>query len=197
MEIIPADYWLILCMFYYWLRPATALFSGRFPVTFRFLYFQLPWLVSAFEHSWLKCSNQPRYTALGILCCYYRFTPYDITQHLLSIIIYSFGQYRVKHPDQLTRNRYDRLHLLQRIPASRPVIVIDLSKLFILSYHRNRSFIQCISQALSSPVTDSAFSVMLTGTVCNNGLPCQLLQLLWIIKTTNVTHFCYKTAYRF
>ena len=42
--------------------PAIALFSGRFPITFRFLYFQLPWLVWIFKHSFLKYSHQPRYT---------------------------------------------------------------------------------------------------------------------------------------
>ena len=138
--------------------PATALFSGRFPIAFRFLYFQLPWLVSAFKHSLLKCSNQPRYTVSWyFLCCHYSFRPYDITQHLLTIIIYTFCQYRVEDPDQLARNRYDWLHLLQRVLLSRPVIVMDFSKLFILSYHRYRSFIQCISQAFPSPVAPLHF----------------------------------------
>ena len=44
---------------------------------------------------------------LIFLCCHYCFRPYDITQHLLTIIIYTFCQYRVEDPDQLARNRYD------------------------------------------------------------------------------------------
>lgn len=36
--------------------------------------------------------------------------PYDIFQHFLSIIYYTFGQYRIKYADNLTRNCYHRLH---------------------------------------------------------------------------------------
>ena len=97
-----------VCFITDFLPSCNSTFSGRFPIAFRFLYFQLPWLVSAFKHSLLKCSNQPRYTASCIfLCCHYSFRPYDITQHLLTIIIYTFCQYRVEDPDQLARNRYD------------------------------------------------------------------------------------------
>ena len=48
--------------------PVTALFSGRFPITFWFS-FQPSWLVSTFKHfSTLNCSNQPRYTEFMGLC---------------------------------------------------------------------------------------------------------------------------------
>lgn len=52
-----------VCFITDFLPSCNSTFSGRFPIAFRFLYFQLPWLVSAFKHSLLKCSNQPRYTA--------------------------------------------------------------------------------------------------------------------------------------
>ena len=62
---------------------ATALFSGRFPVAFRFLYFQLPWLVSAFNHSLLKCPDQPRYTVF-----YYFYAAITVSGLTISLSIF-------------------------------------------------------------------------------------------------------------
>ena len=165
-------------MFYYWL---SSFLQQHFQWTFSYCIpiFILPATVAglsiqAFFTQMLKPTTI--YCFLIFLCCHYSFRPYDITQHLLTIIIYTFCQYRVEDPDQLARNRYDWLHLLQRILLPRPVIVMDFSKLFILSYHRYRSFIQCISQAFSSPVADAAFSVVFAGTVCNNGISCGVVK---------------------
>ena len=72
---------------------------------------------------------------------------------------------------------------------------MDCTELRILSYQRDRCFIQDIAQSLSSTVTDPAFSVVLTGIICNNRISCKLLQLLWVIKTSNVTHLCNKSTH--
>ena len=98
-----------VCFITDFLPSSNSTFQWTFSCCIPFLYFQLPWLLSAFKHSLLKCSNQPRYTDcfLIFLCCHYSLRPYDITQHLLTIIIYTFCQYRVEDPDQLARNRYD------------------------------------------------------------------------------------------
>ena len=61
--------------------------------------------IPAFSTQMLKPTTI--YCFLIFLCCHYRFRPYDITQHLLTIIIDTFCQYRVEDPDQLARNRYD------------------------------------------------------------------------------------------
>ena len=160
MVIIPADYWLILYIFITDFLPAPAPFSGRFPVAFCFF----PAIVAGFSirttfPQMLKSATIYCFTIL--LCCHCSFRPYDITQHLLTIIIYTFCQYRVEDPDQLTRNCYHRLHLLQWILLPRPVIVVYFPEFFFLSYYLYRTFIQCVSQAFSSPVADTTFSIML------------------------------------
>ena len=84
--------------------PATALFSGRFPVTFRFSSYR-GW----FQHlNFLPSSAQISHGILFsiLLCCHFCFRPYDIAQHLLTIIIHTFCQYRIEDSDQLTRDRY-------------------------------------------------------------------------------------------
>ena len=67
------------------------------------------------------------------LYCHCSLWPYDITQHLLVVIIDTFFQYCIKDPDQLTHNRYHRLHLLQWILLPRPIIVMYFPELFIFS----------------------------------------------------------------
>ena len=38
--------------------------------------------------------------------------PPDVAHQFSGIIVYTFCQYRVEYPQDLTRYRYDRLHLL-------------------------------------------------------------------------------------
>ena len=62
------------------------------------------------QHSSILYSNAQANHDIRIpdfLCRHYSSRPYDIAQHLLAIIIYTFCQYRVEDPDQLARNRYD------------------------------------------------------------------------------------------
>mgnify|MGYP006993477760 CR=1 FL=1 len=110
----------------------------------------------------------------------------DITKQLSGIIVNSLCQDCIKHPDHLTCHSYYGLHLFQWILFPCPIILMDCTELRILSYQRDRCFIQDIAQSLSSTVTDPAFSVVLTGIICNNRISCKLLQLLWVIKTSNV-----------
>ena len=45
-------------------------------------------------------------------------------------------------------------------------------------------------------MADPALPVMFPGAVCNNGITGKLLHLFRIIKTSNVSYFCDKAAYR-
>ena len=93
--------------------PAAVLFSGRFPVAFRF--FLLPASGAGFSLQALftqMLKPAPVYCFLFVLHCHCGFRPYDITQHLLTIIIDSFCQDRVEDPDQLACDRYHGLHFL-------------------------------------------------------------------------------------
>ena len=67
-------------------------------------------------------------------------------------------------------------------------------KLSILPHQWYRSFIQHISQPFSASVADPALSIVLSGIICHDCISRQLLQLLRIIKTSNVTYFCNKSA---
>ncbi len=128
-----------------------------------------------------------------LLCRLYLWPP-DVARQPLRVILDAFGKDRVKYPQRLTGYRHHRLHLFERVLLPRPVILVYLPKLCVLSHQRYSGLVQHIPQAFPPPVTDTAFSVMLARIICHDGISRQLLQLFGVVKTSYVPHLCYKAA---
>ena len=73
---------------------------------------------------------------LFLLLCSLYLRPPDIVWQLPGVILDTLGKNRVKDPQHLTCHRYHRLHLFERVLLPRPVILVYLAELCVLSHQR-------------------------------------------------------------
>ena len=116
-------------------------------------------------------TSQPLLLLFPPLC---RLRPPDVTQQLLRVILDAFCKDHVKYPQHLTGYRHHQLHLFERVFLLRPVILLYLPELCILSHQQYRGLVQHIPPAFPSTVADTAFSIMLALIICHNGISCKL-----------------------
>lgn len=144
---------------------AAAPFGGRFPAAFGSLLSQLLLFFTAgfsYPYGIVQSNREDIYF---LCCCWCLLRSVDIFQHLRATISDILGRYGVKDSDELTGNRYQRLHLLQRVLWPRRVILVQRLKRFISSNHRYCCLKHYIAQALASSVADVCLAFMFSGTV--------------------------------
>ena len=126
------------------------------------------------------------------LCCLCRLfgRMFDILQHSCRIVFMPRPQDRKDDPQDLAGNHDQRLHLLQRIIRPRRIVHMQRPEFFCMGYCRSCCLEEPIPQPFASSMTDLCFSLMLAGTAGYKPKPAQLLDLLHIIETPDVPHFC-------
>lgn len=119
----------------------------------------------------------------------------NICQHFCGVICAAFSGNGIEHTQKLAAHSDDRLLFLKRIGFSGGIVVMQLSKLRIASYQRERREKQDSPEPCPATLADSGLSLVFPGTVFCNGKPGQLLYLTRRVKASYIADFGKDASY--